>query len=57
MKNLLKRLWQEEAGQDLVEYALFLLLICFTAVASLNTLASGLSTMFTSAATSLTTPS
>ena len=27
MMNLLKRLWQEEEGQDLVEYGLLLVLV------------------------------
>jgi len=57
MKNLLKGLWQEDAGQDLVEYGLFLLLIGFAAIASMNTIASSLSSMFTTASTSLTTTS
>jgi len=57
MINLRERLWEEEAGQDLVEYALFLLFLSFFAIASLNAIAGGLSTMFTSAATSLTNTS
>lgn len=57
MKSLLKRLWKEEEGQDLVEYGLLLFLIALTAIASMNTLASGLSAIFTSAATSLTSTS
>ena len=27
MKGILKRLWQEEAGQDLLEYSLLLVLV------------------------------
>ena len=34
MQNLLKRLWQDEQGQDLVEYALLLVLIALAAAAT-----------------------
>ncbi len=33
MKNLLKRLWQEEQGQDLVEYGLLVVLVALAAMA------------------------
>jgi pilus assembly protein Flp/PilA len=45
MKNLLKRLWKEESGQDLTEYALLLVLIalvCITAITGLSTAIAGL---------------
>ena len=54
MKNLLKRLWQEEKGQDLVEYGLLVVLIALAATAGMNTLAGDLNTMFGSAGTKLT---
>jgi pilus assembly protein Flp/PilA len=54
MKNLLKRLWQEEEGQDLVEYGLLIFLIALAAIASMKPLASAISAVFTNAATSLT---
>ena len=57
MKNLLKRLWQEEEGQDLVEYGLLIFLIALAAIASMKGLASSISTVFNSAATSLTSTS
>ena len=53
----LTRLWQEEDGQDLVEYALLLFLIALASIASLKGLASSISTVFRSAAVSLTTTS
>jgi Flp pilus assembly pilin Flp len=53
----LNRLWQEDDGQDLVEYSLLLFLIALASIASLKTLASSISTVFKSAATSLTTTS
>ena len=57
MKNLIKQLWQEEEGQDLVEYALLLFLISLAAIGSMKGLASSISTVFASAATSLTSTS
>lgn len=45
MKYLLKRLWQEESGQDLTEYALLLVLIalvCIAAITGLSTAIAGL---------------
>ena len=57
MKNLLVRLWQEEEGQDLVEYGLLIVLVGLAAVASMKGLASSVSTLFNSAATSLTSTS
>ena len=57
MKNLLNRLWSEESGQDLVEYALLVALVSLAAVSSMSTLASAITTVFSSAATNLTTSS
>ncbi len=55
MKELLKRLWQDEEGQDLTEYALLLVLISLVAVAAMGTLGSGISDAFSNAAANLTT--
>jgi len=38
VKNLQRRLWQDERGQDLVEYALSLVLIALGAAAIIQTL-------------------
>ncbi len=54
MKELLKRLWQEEEGQDLTEYALLLVLISLVAVAAMGVLGSGISDAFDNAAKNLT---
>jgi pilus assembly protein Flp/PilA len=54
MKGLLKRLWQEEEGQDLTEYALLVVLIALAAVTAMKGLATAISTTFTSIATNLT---
>lgn len=53
MKTLI-RLWKEEQGQDLVEYALLLVLISMGAVASMRSLASAVGDAFSNAATNLT---
>ena len=55
MKNLMKRLWNEEAGQDLVEYGLLLTLIGLVAVVSMKTIGSAVSNIFANAATNLST--
>jgi len=54
MKNLLKRLWLEEEGQDLVEYGLLLALVALAAITSMKTLASAISGVFSSASANLT---
>ena len=53
MKGILKRLWQEEEGQDLVEYGLLLVLVSLGAVAAMGTLASAISGAFGSASSNL----
>lgn len=54
---VLKRLWQEQEGQDLVEYGLLLVFLALVAVVSIKRLTSSVSTVFGSAATSLTSTS
>jgi Flp pilus assembly pilin Flp len=53
MKNLLKRLWHEEEGQDLTEYALLLVLLTLAAIGSLSTLATAVNGVFANASTAL----
>jgi len=55
MKNLMIRLWKEEEGQDLTEYALLLVLLSLAAVAALGNLASAINSVFNKAVTNLTT--
>lgn len=55
MTELLKRLWQEEEGQDLTEYALLLVLIALAAITVMGTLGSAINNVFSQAATNLTT--
>lgn len=54
MKYLLKRLWQDEAGQDLIEYALLVALVALAATAGMNSLATAINTEFVKLGTSLT---
>ncbi len=54
MKKLLRRLWHEEEGQDLVEYALLLVLLALAAIAAMKNLASGINTAYSNAASNLT---
>lgn len=54
MRSLLKRLWNEEKGQDLTEYALLVVLIALAAVTAINSLASGIQQIFSNAVTQLT---
>jgi Flp pilus assembly pilin Flp len=55
MTTVLWRLWREEEGQDLTEYALLLVLISLIAVASLQSAGQAISDAFSNAAANLTT--
>jgi pilus assembly protein Flp/PilA len=57
MRGFLKRLWEEEQGQDLIEYGLLLALITLAAIASLKTISNAISNIFNNAATNLTSAS
>jgi len=55
MRNLLMKLWREEQGQYLTEYALLLVLLSLAAIGALGTLATAINGTFTNAAGNLTT--
>ena len=55
MKAVLSRLWKEEEGQDLTEYALLLVLVALAAIGSLSTLAQAINNTFSNAAVNLNT--
>jgi len=55
MKDRSVRLWKEEEGQDLTEYGLLLVLVALAAIATMQSLASALSNVFSNAAGSLST--
>jgi pilus assembly protein Flp/PilA len=53
MKNLFARFVREEAGQDLIEYALLAGLVALVAMVGMTTLGTTLNTKFNSIATSV----
>jgi pilus assembly protein Flp/PilA len=55
MKSLLARLWKEEKGQDLTEYALLLVLLSLAAIGSVGSVANAINTVFNAAAQNLNT--
>ncbi len=54
MKSFLLRVWREESGQDLTEYALIIVLIALAAAASMKGLATAINGVYASAAGNLT---
>jgi Flp pilus assembly pilin Flp len=52
--NFIKKLWKEEEGQDLTEYALLLVLVSLAAIGSLGVLANAINKVFSNAAGNLT---
>jgi pilus assembly protein Flp/PilA len=55
MRNILSRLWKEQEGQDLTEYALLIVLIALAAVGAVKGLATAISSTFGSIAANLST--
>ena len=53
MRRLLGRFWEEEAGQDLTEYGLLLVLLALFAVAAMKRLGSAANSVFSAASASL----
>jgi len=54
MKRLMMKLWKDESGQDLTEYALLLVLVALAAITVMGTLAGAIKNAFNNAATALT---
>jgi Flp pilus assembly pilin Flp len=54
MGKYFMRLWKEEEGQDLTEYALLLVLIALSAVAIMGTLGQAINNVFSDGASTLT---
>jgi pilus assembly protein Flp/PilA len=52
--NLLKRLLKEEEGQDLVEYALLVVLLALAATVGMNGLATAINNTFIASGSNLT---
>jgi Flp pilus assembly pilin Flp len=55
MKNLVLRLWHDETGQDLTEYALLMVLIALASIVAMKGLAQAISNVYSNAATNLST--
>ena len=55
IKSTLKAFWQEEDGQDMVEYALLLAFVALAAVALLSGVKGSINTIWTSVNTNLST--
>ncbi|HUZ45736.1 MAG TPA: Flp family type IVb pilin [Terriglobia bacterium] len=55
MLELLKRLWNEEEGQDLTEYALLMVLIALVAIVAMRSFGSAVNNTFSNAASNLNT--
>ena len=55
MRRVLARLWKEESGQDLTEYALLLVLLVLAAVSTFGSLANSVGNAFLAAASNLST--
>jgi pilus assembly protein Flp/PilA len=55
MRNHFVQLWNDEEGQDLVEYALLAALIAVAAVITMTALGTKISALFTKINTSFTT--
>lgn len=55
MSGLLRRIWSDDEGQDLIEYALMLVLILLLAVSAIQGIGTSVNTIFTSVNANLTT--
>jgi Flp pilus assembly pilin Flp len=55
MRKTMAWLWRDEAGQDLTEYALLLVMLSLAVVASMGTIATTLENVFSNAAANLST--
>jgi pilus assembly protein Flp/PilA len=57
MTELMRRLYREEDGQDLTEYALLIFLVALVAITTMKTLGSTISQVFANAAANLSSAS
>jgi len=55
IRKLALLLWKEEVGEDLTEYALLIVLVSLGAIASMQAMATAISTTYSNAVTKLTT--
>jgi Flp pilus assembly pilin Flp len=57
MKKHLMKLWKEEEGQDLTEYALLLVLIALAAIVVMSNLGAAINVVFSAGASTLSSAS
>lgn len=55
MRKFLRRLWDDEAGQDATEYVLLVVLIALAITAGMTVLATGINGAFSNATNTLNT--
>ena len=55
MKQLIRRLWTDESGQDLVEYALLLVLITLVVIVAMRILGPAIANFFNDVSDNLNT--
>jgi len=55
MKSLIMRLWHDEDGQDLTEYALLMVLIALSSIVAMRGMAQAISNIYGNAAANLST--
>jgi pilus assembly protein Flp/PilA len=53
MTRAIKRLWQDESGQNLTEYAVLLALLAIAGIAAMRELSNALGSAFSSSASNL----
>jgi Flp pilus assembly pilin Flp len=53
MNHLLRKLWQDDKGQDIAEYAVMLAVILVLVVGTIRLIGSNANTVFSSAASSI----
>ena len=56
MSNLLRKLWREDEGQDIAEYAVMLAVILVIVVGTIRLIGSNANNVFSSVASSISTP-
>ncbi|MGH9417278.1 MAG: Flp family type IVb pilin [Terriglobales bacterium] len=55
MKSLLTRIWRDDSGQDMAEYAIVLGIISVAAVVTIGLISGDITKLWTSASTALST--
>ncbi len=56
MKELVRKMWQDEAGEDIAEYALMLAVILVVVIGAVRLIGTNAGNIFNAASNQLTTP-